>query len=54
MLMSCNSKCVKQELKLYVDVDNCSTLWGGLIMAEDNYDGEQTLKRGDDTYKKCR
>jgi hypothetical protein len=41
-------------MKLCVGVDDCSALRGVLIMAEDNSDGEQTLKRGDDTYKNCR
>jgi hypothetical protein len=39
---------------MYADVDNCSTLQGGLMMEDDNSDGENTLKRGDDTCKKCR
>jgi hypothetical protein len=37
-------------MKLYVDVDNYSALWGGLIMADDNYDGEHALKRGEDAF----
>jgi hypothetical protein len=41
-------------MKLYADVDNYSTLQGGLIMENENYYGEHTLKRGDDTSKKCR
>jgi hypothetical protein len=36
---------------LYDDVDNCNALQGGLIIAEDNSDGEHTLKRGDDTLR---
>jgi hypothetical protein len=39
---------------LYVDVDNCSALQGGLIMEDENFVGEHTLKRGKDVYNKCR
>ena len=41
-------------MKVYVDVDNCSALRVGLIMIDDNYDGEHTLKRDDETCNKCR
>jgi hypothetical protein len=37
-----------------VGVDDCSSLGGMLIIAGDHSDGEKTLKRGDDTYLKCR
>jgi hypothetical protein len=41
-------------MNLYDDVDNCNALLGGLVMEDDNSDGEHTLKRGKDAYKKCR
>ena len=37
-----------------VDVDDYSALQRGLIMVEENFDGEHTLKGGDDTCNMCR
>jgi hypothetical protein len=54
MLVLCNSKMCNTVTETVCWCRSLQRPRGGLIMTEDNSDGEQTLKKGKDTYERCR